>query len=486
MHVSLQILALELERGELEVKMRERRRYIDSLRIIPMELFGDMIIMAIEGGMRRIDLALVCRCWRDVLLSLPRIWSNISIIIPRYIKKPREFLKRRIQLAKAVPLDITLSASCLGRPLETVMKLHSMILATGTFRWQSLTVIDGVRPQNDMPEWTKDLHIKPFSQLRSLDMQYHYHETEDIYLPIYSRITETSPRLSTCLLTISQQPVGFLAPNCTKILFSNLSILQVPWIFMWMTEMPTNLRELRLLSIAESRHMSSFEFPAIVILPKVSIITIPTWKMDKVTHLTIHDLVQDAQPLFCNFTVCLPALVQLIVFNGYLSHLRYIVAPQLQILSIQVNPGDRSNRAGEEVKTLNEIFTSDPISFHLTPTNFQLHNALETRVVCLILERWSQLKHISLHVPLEPSQSQFLETSLKARKAVEGDMGAIADWKLCADLETLELEVDPEYIVDWSRYARSIFFARRNTKLYQIRWGSGPNKETLTKETVCN
>ena len=192
------------------------------------------------------------------------MWSNISVFSAvRHSDKPVEWLKRRLEMAKGVPLDITLSVACStrfdtgyserwgGKSSDKVVKqLHKLVFSSGTERWRSLTVLDGNRTANDFPVPHAFLHGHPaitslaygdanaafrswisskareavFPRLTTLDIQYNYMPTNDVYVGLYNAIYWTATGLKQCFLHENQIPLGFL--NKPERLFRGLSVLK--------------------------------------------------------------------------------------------------------------------------------------------------------------------------------------------------------------------------------------------------------------------
>jgi hypothetical protein len=176
----------------------------------------------------------------------------------------------------------------------------------------------------------------------------------------------------------------------------------------------------------------------------------------------------------------LPMLVNLTILEPSWRYLEHLAAPRLQSLSIGIaNPGRHPH-----IDRMSVVFTGNPESWAIRPTKLRLYSALSPTVACLILERWTQLRHVSLWVGTDHRES--LMTTLRMREAVEGGMDAVADWKACPDLETLDLEHGSQLdYKEWREFASVVLFARRTGRLRQISWGCGSDRRTLTRENVC-
>ena len=242
----LRIINLELSQGQLWLRITEKQRQLSSQRILPLELFEIILIYAhCFYHIPRITLALVCHTWHLAVINTPRLWSDISVVsaCAHGGKRPAEWLRQRIERAKGVSLDVTLSASCspfagtdygsemireTAASLKVVKRLHKLVFATETSRWRSLQILDGTRPlpltasiavaatqdeeQKELRRWVSGkLQGPSFPRLQALNMRTYAHVPhEDIYECLYAAVEKTATRLEACFFNEQQLPVGFL------------------------------------------------------------------------------------------------------------------------------------------------------------------------------------------------------------------------------------------------------------------------------------
>lgn len=473
----LRVVALQMERSELDIKMQRKRQFIQSLRLVPLELFEQILVIAIDGGAPKQTLQCVCKCWREALLSIPRIWSNISVTIPRHIVKSVPFLKRRIELAKGTPLNVTLSAQCGERKVGIIKSLHSLVFATGTHRWRSLTILDG--NHHELKDWISSAFHGEFTSLEELDIRYTETPENDIYNPIYLSIERTANRLISLSLAESQVLPEFLEQR--KDLYSSLVTFKAGIHLAW--ELPSNtLLNLELLGDTLTGDVSKLDFPPFLSLPSLSLDLFQNCKFDKVTHLTVHRL--EAEASWAIWTVNLPVLLSLTCHIAKLSALPCIQAPHLRDLSMGIwtptfgHWGGRLNN--QDDRDITRVFQARTFSIHIRPTTLRLESSIPVRSLCIILERWPQIEHLSFQYGYDLNTLKKLEASLTARENVSDDDFSDARWSLCPVLVTLHIEIDEDDVSqDWRGFGKNLLYARRNASLRRFTWGSGLRISTL-------
>jgi len=203
-------------------------------------------------------------------------------------------------------------------------------------------------------------------------------------------------------------------------------------------------------------------------------------------------------------TIEFPALTSLSVSLPSLSIVQDLLAPNLRRLSL----GRPLGRPFLRDPHLIEIFENHmkPIVDFMrdasktpttSPTTFVLHQAFAAKSICVVLERWVQLQHISVldeWAYRRKPELQYLERMLKTRDTLGEETGpnAQATWKICPRLQTLHFEVedttdldlhypgeDPQE--DYRRMARAVAHSRRYSPLERISWGArGPGGKCIT------
>ncbi|CAG8751888.1 16310_t:CDS:1, partial [Acaulospora colombiana] len=329
----------------------------------------------------------------EALLDMPRIWSNLSVAIPRHIVKSVPVLKRRIELAKGTPLNVTLSAQCEGRKLGVVKNLHSLVFATGTHRWRSLTILCG--QHDELKDWIPSIFHGEFSSLEELDIQYTYTPEDDIYEPIYLSIESTANRLLSVSLVESQILPEFLERK--RDFYSGLVTFKAG-LHLALGLRSHNLLNLELRGDQLIGDVSKLKFPPTLSLPSLSLDLFQQCKFDNVTHLAVHRL--EAEGSWAIWTVNLPSLLSLTCRIAKLSALPSIQAPHLKYFSMGIwTPSlDHWRRPdNQEDRDITRVFQARTFSIQIRPTTLRLESPIPLQSLCVILQRWPQIEHLSFH-----------------------------------------------------------------------------------------
>jgi hypothetical protein len=479
-HDQLRIIALEMERSEFSIKTQRKLQFIQSLRVVPLELFEQILILAVEDGTSKQTLQSVCKCWREAVLNIPRLWSNISVEVPRSIIKSVPFLKRRIELSKGAPLNVTLSARCGERKLGIIKTLHSLVFATGTDRWRSLTILDG--ENEGLKEWITSSFHGEFPSLEELDIQYLYNPGIDIYNPIYDSIGTTANHINSCCLVEGQTWPEFLErlPD----FHSSLVTAKVGIPLVEPLKSP-NLLNLELRGSLPIVHLPELDFPPNLSLPSLSLDLFQHHKFDRVTHLTVHRI--DAERSRTIWTATLSALLSLKCLTANLSGLPCIRAPHLQYLYMGEWPSDAETwggrrRANDESQETTNIFQAKQFSVHIKPTSVHLESFASVQLLCIILKKWPQIEYLSIGYGQYQDELKELEASLTARGNISDDNFSEATWSLCPVLITLHIETDDEDgYENWRSFGQTLTYARRNAPFRRFTWGNKDRLSTLVE-----
>ncbi|KAG8955363.1 hypothetical protein FRC04_008714 [Tulasnella sp. 424] len=100
---------LDQER-ELEVKIAKAQAFFAPIRKMPDELLGDVFLIIWASGDKKCawKLATVNRKWRNVALSIPRLWSTIQLKTNTAIC-PAETIRLWLERSGNVPLDVDIT-----------------------------------------------------------------------------------------------------------------------------------------------------------------------------------------------------------------------------------------------------------------------------------------------------------------------------------------------------------------------------------------
>lgn len=105
------VQSLEDQRNELEAKITRAQAYLAPVRKLPDELLSEVFLIIWHGGDKKCawKLAAVCRLWRRVALSLPKIWSAIHLKTTT-AACPAEIIRLWLERSgRTVPLDIDIT-----------------------------------------------------------------------------------------------------------------------------------------------------------------------------------------------------------------------------------------------------------------------------------------------------------------------------------------------------------------------------------------
>ncbi|KAI5899778.1 uncharacterized protein SCHCODRAFT_02682742 [Schizophyllum commune H4-8] len=179
------IRALCIHRDDVRSNVDRKRALLSPIRCLPPEIMGIIIDFAITSTFRRKrDSSLVkqhpvlqvCRRWRELAISMPRLWTNI-VLYPCADRGWNDTLALCIERSSSHPLHLVLHR---GRPswhTTIVMKdyyIHlpdlewkraCVSLVGAAHRWRSMRL-----ELLDAPSWLLD-RTPFFSQLKGLDLR---------------------------------------------------------------------------------------------------------------------------------------------------------------------------------------------------------------------------------------------------------------------------------------------------------------------------
>ncbi|KAJ7184492.1 hypothetical protein C8R46DRAFT_461585 [Mycena filopes] len=182
------LASLTQARDEAVKHVREYRAIVSPLRQLPPEVLGEIFALSIgasgdsERGEPPWYLGHICRSWRSIALTYPRLWTHLTI---------REDLPRvEAQLHRAgnALLDVYWS----GAQNERNPGLADL-MAPHYARWRTLHIESYELAGGDMPEWLR-LASSHLAQLTTLEIT----DTEEVKIPDF---LSAAPNLRRVLLT---------------------------------------------------------------------------------------------------------------------------------------------------------------------------------------------------------------------------------------------------------------------------------------------
>ena len=126
----------------LEKENSESQSFLAPIRRLPIELLAEILAIAIEShGQNRFDMMRVCRSWRATVLSMARIWSQMTIR-PLTSREQAEFVVER---TRQVPLELSIDSESIYPPYRVLREgataYGGLAFAMNTMsRWRSLTI----------------------------------------------------------------------------------------------------------------------------------------------------------------------------------------------------------------------------------------------------------------------------------------------------------------------------------------------------------
>ncbi|KAH8104690.1 hypothetical protein BXZ70DRAFT_1005200 [Cristinia sonorae] len=191
------------ERDEIESRLEQAVRLQSPVHRLPNELLASIFIIGVfnveeDASLILNALMLVCRHWKEVILSTPILWSRIVAGTRHSLDKAR----RKLERSQSVPLDVLIDFSPRMEhgtvTTESIMNTMDL-LSSSIWRWKSFRLTIPNRPQahaalsrcrEDAPLLeTLSIHI-----LHSMQEDHYSHAP----LPLFSGHI---PRLSSCSIT---------------------------------------------------------------------------------------------------------------------------------------------------------------------------------------------------------------------------------------------------------------------------------------------
>ncbi|KAJ7062728.1 hypothetical protein C8F01DRAFT_1368455 [Mycena amicta] len=142
----LQKELIEAHRALLSPVRRLPEDILRTIFVSTLPVDRDTAMCADEGPLL---LAQICKFWRDVSLTTPRLWSSMHVVIPdpeynhRQVEQLLVVLSTWLQRSGAVPLSLTIAASRDNSRTFTSSSTDSVrrLLASVASRWQSFRVL---------------------------------------------------------------------------------------------------------------------------------------------------------------------------------------------------------------------------------------------------------------------------------------------------------------------------------------------------------
>jgi hypothetical protein len=444
------------------------------------EIFDDVL----ETGQSRLSLALVCKYWRNIILTNARLWRRISLRMKDNEEKnyTEAMLEARLNLTGSVKLEVLLDANSYpsdnweGWNEEICFNaLHRTLAQSGLQRWVSVTIPIPSRSKKSWRTEYEDLFIVDpnifsvgLSQLRSLHI-----ERIGSYVHLWPLIMQSSPSIQNLYLNPQWNETTFeLSVLDSQILFSELDCrslltLKATSEAIANTPLPLNIQDL---------HLINSDGP----------IDITPLDGRKIRRLTVDGSVAE-NGIKRDVPILFPSLTTLTLHWGPSTGITQLDAPQLHTLVVGAPSIKSTKSSDEESENIAILFRELYHMVHISPTVFHMHYSLSMRAAYSIMEKWNQLEDLLLTIDEECSWWTRLGRDFqKTRTQAAGNNDGTSTWKLCPNLRTLRLKTvwDSQRSEEWGRIAGNVLEARKGGALQVILWTC--NSETWEQVLRCD
>ncbi|KIJ15882.1 hypothetical protein PAXINDRAFT_11459 [Paxillus involutus ATCC 200175] len=216
------------KRKHIVASMEAHQAFISCIRRLPPEILGEIFIQClpphphIKPSSRAAPLLLtrICRGWRQVAFSTPRLWCSLELWWPRLprIQQESQFYHHWLSRARSCPLSLAVDASCYRRDVRAYEVTESLQPYTSQVARLLLAFDEVTAPE---------LLLKDVPMLEHLTLRGwlgHWH-------PRRISITQPQPRLRS--LTIISKPfspgvLSFFDPGWANLTRVEVSLLSRP------------------------------------------------------------------------------------------------------------------------------------------------------------------------------------------------------------------------------------------------------------------
>jgi len=190
----------------------------------PVEIFSEVFLYTIQDDPHsQTNLMLVCRYWRDIMLSTPGIHSQLRIY-GRTRKKDVERFGRRWLLDVTVDIQNVTAVKSRGEPKFDSVEFYACFMAAGeaASRWRSLVLVSFPPPGE-----YKDLQIlHPLHHLESFRLVANCN-LGNFLEPLLTAITTTVTSRFTVMEVLNPDAARYLVQPAHFELFSSLTTLRL-------------------------------------------------------------------------------------------------------------------------------------------------------------------------------------------------------------------------------------------------------------------
>jgi len=408
---------------------------------LPVEIFSEIFLYAVQHDPRsQTNLMLVCRHWRDIMLSTPGIHSQLRIDSRTKMKDVERFGRRWL-------LDVTVDMTVVDRryePKYDPVRFYSCFMATAeaASRWRSLVLVSFPPPGE-----YKDLQIvHPLQHLESFKLDARC-DLGNFLEPLLTTITTTITSRFTVMEVFHPDAALHLVQPAHFQIFSSLTTLRL--ICRRMQNPVDILPYLHKLEIFEAHHLSLPTYSPGVDLPLTQTLRVLHLRSVSVQWIAgrIFPALEECSIIFPHHadalqSVYLPSCSILKYHSNKLRPLEHFHHPPLARLEVKCGQW-RTSRGGLQLATLHPIFAAQSL------TCLHLEIKCSERLLAYMLGLAPSLKELWLGLsnPHALSSAFFLAFATGRRNA-NGKPSSQTFEPLCGQLRKLHL-----HYKRWSRGA---------------------------------
>jgi hypothetical protein len=359
---------------------------------LPVEVFSEIFLYTVEADPRsQTHLMLVCRHWRDIMLSTPGIHSQLRVYRSTTKKDVERFGRRWF-------LDVTIDVQDLTDQYSYHVPYDKfypcfMAVAEAASRWRSLTLLSLPRP--DTYKVLQVLH--PLERLESFKLAASCNLGNSLE-PLITAITTTVTPCFTVIEVFHPDAAIHLVQPAHFQIFSSLTTLRL--ICRGMQSPVDILPSLHKLEILEAHHLSLPIYPTAVDLPLTQILRVLHLKSVSVQWITdrIFPALEECSIIFPHHadaiqSVYMPSCSILKYDSNNLSALEYFHVPHLDRLEVKCGQW-RAWRGALQLVAARGIFAAQGLTcLHLKIRCSERLLAYMLRIVPALEELWMGLSN---------------------------------------------------------------------------------------------
>ncbi|KAG8810881.1 hypothetical protein FRC17_002718 [Serendipita sp. 399] len=455
---------------------KRQASYAMLVAMFPVEILEEIFgWLCAEIGSPSRSLALVCKQWKEILLNLPVLWNTIEIDADdcrKSLEAVYDRLKRQLHHAKNGMLNVILKNTFLPSKLspEEFLDLFTTLPRLAPVeRWYSLRIVEREYRWQRQPPHTDKVLVGDFKSLRILSIEgfdYSWFQ-HSAHLDLVARISQCKPQLHTLNYLSSS------IPGKIEALFQLSTLKTFAGGFTALEEIPPAVRaNLRKVTVDGRVWPNDIEQMSTIpsFTNSMTILNCPPHIFYWMDILNIESLRVERFYDWDGFkaSIRLPNLRTLSVKPCLPQFLQVFKAPNVQSIELsgvkRYSQGVPMKIVRAETRALTLALFRTGWGLEMYPTSLTIGvEGLTDRTLVVMLERWSQLRHLTIVLG-----GDFDFFGLIANQLLSGTK------PLCPQLETMYIEVwwygRGRKWRKWREVAEKMMVRRRNLPLKNITW----------------